>query len=395
MGENEKSNIDINKIINKTKKIKKGLNALSIKNEWEKGKLEKIISGTDFFVSLLRNLATKAEENSLDEEFFNLHHVIIYELFNLKENIRYNQKNFDTVTETTNSKNNILHNESFSSFFENKLVDEFSENLQFVISEVLSEFTDKYNHFEINDKLDNLEDELVKSQISDSSFLVNFLLSSKIEMIDRLFSKIFPPFMKNNEWLIEDKIDLIIRIVTHLEGSLKEDKQLVPFSTFSFFGKSITISKSTSDKYCIFLIKMYVQKLRGLGCEYTPNSFKKIFPKVQFKVDVIKLQQHLLKYVTFERGELETALNCKEVFNPIYFNHQQNSFVYFFHYKKSGLFVDGTKLTDVEDWIAFYFVGTNDNGKKIPLSKTMCHKILSNSKHTPKRNHTKIPMFNS
>ncbi len=200
MGENEKSNIDINKIINKTKKIKKGLNALSIKNEWEKGKLEKIISGTDFFVSLLRNLATKAEENSLDEEFFNLHHVIIYELFNLKENIRYNQKNFDTVTETTNSKNNILHNESFSSFFENKLVDEFSENLQFVISEVLSEFTDKYNQFEINDKLDNLEDELVKSQISDSSFLVNFLLSSKIEMIDRLFSKIFPPFMKNNEW---------------------------------------------------------------------------------------------------------------------------------------------------------------------------------------------------
>ena len=368
---------------------------LSDKYNWEEGKLKTFLSTIDLGFSIYTNISEKSEKGTIDDEFLKIFQSIGFELFNLKERVRYILPEGADKVVSISGNTEHLNNKFFTPFIQNEIGDEFSENLQFVISEVLSEFTDKYNHFEINDKLDNLEDELVKNQISDSSFLVNFLLFSKIEMIDRLFSKIFPPFMKNNEWLIEDKIDLIIRIVTHLEGSLKEDKQLVPFSTFSFFGKSITISKSTSDKYCIFLIKMYVQKLRGLGCEYTPNSFKKIFPKVQFKVDVIKLQQHLLKYVTIEGGELETALNCKEVFNPIYFNHQQNTFVYFFHYKKSGLFVDGTKLTDVEDWIAFYFVGINDNGEKTPLSKTMCHKILSNSKHAPKRNHTRIPMFNS
>jgi len=235
---------------------------LSDKYNWEEGKLKTFLSTIDLGFSIYTNISEKSEKGTIDDEFLKIFQSIGFELFNLKERVRYILPEGADKVVSISGNTEHLNNKFFTPFIQNEIGDEFSENLQFVISEVLSEFTDKYNHFEINDKLDNLEDELVKNQISDSSFLVNFLLSSKIEMIDRLFSKIFPPFMKNNEWLIEDKIDLIIRIVTHLEGSLKEDKQLVPFSTFSFFGKSITISKSTSDKYCIFFNKGVCSKTK-------------------------------------------------------------------------------------------------------------------------------------
>ena len=64
-----------------------------------------------------------------------------------------------------------------------------------------------------------------------------------------------------------------------------------------------------------------------------------------------------------------------------------------FHHSQNDLFVEGTTLTDIEDWLAFYFVRVNKKGKKFLLTKSMCHKILSNKKHKPKLNHKKITHF--
>jgi hypothetical protein len=390
MSEIKKNDVINIEFDNKVKLFKKGLSNLNVISNWEDGKLKKFNSGIDLMVFLYKDIVKKANDGSITEEFLNINFSIGYELFNLKERVRYVKCDVDDVVDAKNIDSN---DRFFHSFIQDNIGDEFFDSLVYVIKETFSEFESKYDYFNSNKKLDSLEQELIEVVLSEESFVVNLLLQSKIKMINKLFFKIFPPFTKNNEWVIDGKIDLIKRIISHLEESLTEDKQLVPFSTFIFFSKSITISKSTSDKYCIDLIKMYVKKLKELGCTYIPQSLKDRYPKVTFKVDIQKLQNHLSKLLDFQGESLKTALECNEIDSPILFSCQLNVFVYFFHPSENDLFIKGTKLTEIEDWLAFYFVRVNKKGKKFLLTKSMCHKILSNKKHKPQLNHKKITHF--
>jgi hypothetical protein len=384
---------EIKKFDDNVKFFKERLTQLNVINDWEDGKLEKLISGSDLILSLFNDVLDKVNDGSILDEVLKIRLSSVSELFNLKESVRYVQGDIDDVVNVINAKEFDLNINPSLLHYTGSVYNKFFDNFLIVIFETFNEIKSKNDFYKRNEKLDSLEDELQAGLLSEESLVVNVLLQSKIKLIEKLFSDIFPSFIKSNEWIIEDKIDLIKKIISHLETTLMKDKQLVPFSKFTFFSKSITISKSTSDKYCISLIKMYVQKLKDLGCIYVPKSLKDRYPKVTFKVDIQKLQNHLSKLLVFQGESLKTALECNEIDSPILFSCQLNVFVYFFHHSQNDLFVEGTTLTDIEDWLAFYFVRVNKKGKKFLLTKPMCHKILSNKKHKPKLNHKKITHF--
>ncbi|MBC8306948.1 MAG: hypothetical protein H8E55_65715 [Pelagibacterales bacterium] len=345
------------------------------KKHWDKDKFDLILNSINKIEGFINRVSYLRVTGQLDTAANILIQSVIYELFNLQEKIVYVSSKKNEIKFAKDRRKIESTLSLFSASLEKEIGNDFQSKVLLVVNNVINDKYDKFGYLKRIMSEPELEEESARNLLS-RNLIIHGLLSIKIDLIDELFSKVFPPTFKSNKWLLNKESDVIVKIIEHLETSLDKDKQLVPFSTFLFFNYSITISKETADKYCMALIWMYVKKLESLGCNYKPKSFIDRFPRVQFEVDTEKVIIHLKKVLNIENGNLHDVIQCKPFAQPIEFIGKQNSLVYLFN-NIDSLFVKETKQVQVAKWLSYYFVAINKNGDKKPLTFSNTKKILS------------------
>ncbi|MBT7815102.1 MAG: hypothetical protein HN566_00005, partial [Polaribacter sp.] len=306
-----------------------------------------------------------------------LENSVIHELCNLDEMILEVNERKDEITLS----NDVLTTELINSSSIKYLGKQNSDKLFQLVKESFFKFG-LFFLSSTESKEFNNEDELgfLNEFAFSSNILISLLLFFKIKMIDESFSMIFRNFTEKNKWCITDDIDLLKKIISHLESSLTDKNQLHPFSCFDLFDYSISVSKETSDKYCLALIRMYVKKLKDLGCDYNPESLQEEFPSVFFNASVNRLSKHLLNEIDIVKGDLISVLNC-EYKGKVYFRGASNRLIYFFKEKK--LFKNNPDKKVIAKWIQSNFVQIKKDGKKQPLSFRLCEDVLTKKDKEP------------
>lgn len=347
------------------------------KENWVQEKIDSFDFALKWFEMFAHHCVNLQKEGKASRKLELLENSVIHELCNLDEMILEVNERKDEITLS----NDVLTTELINSSSIKYLGKQDCDKLFQLVKESFLKFGLFFLSL-TESKGFNDEDELsfVNKIAISPNILISLLLSFKIKMINESFSVIFRNFKERNKWCITDDIVLLKRIISHLESSLIEKRQVHPFLCFDLFDYSISISKETSDKYCLALIRMYVQKIDDLGEEFNPESLKENFPIVKFNVSVKKLSQHLQKEVDIEKGDLLSVLNC-DYEDKVYFRGASNRLIYFF--KEEKLFKNNPDKKVVAKWIQSNFVQIKKDGENQLLSFRLCEDVLTKKDKAP------------
>ena len=347
------------------------------KEDWVQEKIDNFDFALKWFEMFAHHCVNLQKEGKVARKLELLENSVIHELCNLDEMILEENERKDEITLSNDVLTTELINSSSIKYLGKQDCDKLFQLVKESFLKFGLFFLSSTESKEFND-----EDELgfLNEFAFSSNILISLLLFFKIKMIDESFSMIFRNFKEKNKWCITDDVVLLKRIISHLESSLTDKRQVHPFSCFDLFDYSISISKETSDKYCLALIRMYTQKIDDLGGEYNPESLKENFPSVKFNVSVKSLSQHLQKEVDIVKGDLLSVLNCNYE-DKVYFSGASNRLIYFFKEKK--LFKNNPDKKVIAKWIQSNFVQIKKDRKTQPLSFRLCEDVLTKKDKEP------------
>lgn len=312
--------------------LKKSLNKLEVDYDWVEGKKETLLSYFSIPLDIIKELS--------DEELFlkhssRLHHSIIIGLFELEPLIYCNNEKKDTVLKL--SEREAFFKDSFNKLYFTSAKKSIQENFDTVVAYELSNYmaliNDEMKYCSKVQPKEELENTVKESLLSDH-LLINFLLKIKLNSIEKQFDALIKPYLLSNQWLIEDRVLLIKKLINNLQKGLLPDKLIQPLENMLMFGYGVHTSKATSDNYLKKLISIYNSKLESLGA--------------------VALQMNNSSATSTNDNRIDTDLTTDEIRN--YFSRLN---------KKNKNKKEILSKEDVEIFISSNFIGFPPKKKKV------------------------------
>jgi hypothetical protein len=233
------------------------------KYDWVDGKKETLLS---YFSTSNEIINELSDVNLLLKHKSRLYNSLIVELFELNIQIYYNNGEEDIALKLT--ERDILVMDSTNKLYFSFVIKSAQEDIDSIalyeLNNFITQLIDKFNYQSKVQSKELIEVTTNDNLLSDH-LIIDFLLKIKLNSIEKQFDKLLMPLLISNEWLIEDKIVLIKKLINNLQKGLLIDRQVQALDNLLLGGYRFKISKATSDKYLKKLINIYNYKLEGLG----------------------------------------------------------------------------------------------------------------------------------